>query len=62
MTAPEEAQWRRLSPRMLLVHPIHEVLRQLPLLIGSVVLGYSTNNPIWSVAALGLMIGYGIAR
>ena len=47
---------------MLLVHPIHEVLRQLPLLIGSVVLGYSTNNPMWSVAALVLMIGYGIAR
>ena len=67
MTTPDEptvlsGQWRRLSPRMLLVHPIHEVLRQLPLLIGSVVLGYSTGNPMWSVGALVLMICYGVAR
>jgi putative membrane protein len=47
---------------MLLVHPIHEVLHQLPLLIGSVVLGYSTGNPVWSVAALVLTVGYGVAR
>jgi putative membrane protein len=47
---------------MLLVHPVHEVLRQLPLLIGSVVLGSATGNPLWSVAALALMIVFGIAR
>lgn len=55
-------QWQRLSPRMLLVHPIHEVVRQLPLLIGSVVLGTATGNPLWSVAALVLMVAYGVAR
>jgi len=60
VTAP--AEWRRLSPLMLLVHPIHEVLKQLPLLIGSVVLGYSTGNPMWSVGALVLMVGFGVAR
>ena len=32
--ACDRAGWHRLSPRMLLVHPVHEVLRQLPLLIG----------------------------
>jgi putative membrane protein len=47
---------------MLLVHPIHEVLRQLPLLIGSVVLGTATGNPLWSVAALVLLMAYGVAR
>ena len=47
---------------MLLVHPAHEVLRQLPLLIGSVVLGSATGNPLWSIAALVLMVGYGVAR
>lgn len=61
MTAPA-GEWRRLSPRMLLVHPIHEVLRQLPLLIGSVVLGTATGNPLWSVAALVLLVVYGVAR
>ena len=61
MTAPQ-IQWRRLSPRMLLVHPAHELLRQLPLLIGSVVLGSATGNQMWSVAVLVLLIVFGVAR
>lgn len=47
---------------MLVVHPIHEVLRQLPLLIGSIVLGSATNNPLWSLLGLALLIGLGVAR
>ena len=47
---------------MLLVHPVHEVLRQLPLLIGSVVLGSATGNPWWSIAALVLLVVFGVAR
>jgi putative membrane protein len=54
--------WQRLSPRMLLVHPVHEVLRQIPLLIGSVVLGSATGNPIWTLFGLALVVGYGVAR
>ncbi|BCI51370.1 membrane protein [Mycolicibacterium litorale] len=61
MTAPAP-QWLRLSPRMLLVHPVHEVLRQVPVLIGSVVLGSATGNPLWAVAALVVTVGVGIAR
>ncbi|GAH36765.1 unnamed protein product, partial [marine sediment metagenome] len=61
MSAPT-AEWRRLSPRMLLVHPVHEVLRQLPLLIGSFVLGRATNNPFWSLVGLALIVGLGVAR
>ena len=57
-----ERVWHRLSPRMLLVHPVHEVLRQIPLLIGAVVLGSATGNPMWSVAALGVTVGFGILR
>lgn len=55
-------QWQRLSPRMLLVHPVHEVLQQIPLLIGSVVLGSTTGNPLWIVAALALTVAFGLAR
>lgn len=33
--------WHRLSPRMLLVHPVHEMLRQLPVLIGSTTRPYA---------------------
>jgi putative membrane protein len=54
--------WQRLSPRMLLVHPVHEVLRQIPLLIGSVALGSATGNPLWGLFGLALIVGYGVAR
>jgi putative membrane protein len=54
--------WQRLSPRMLLVHPVHEVLRQLPILIGSLVLGSSTGNSAWPFAALGVVLGVGVLR
>ena len=45
--------WQRLSPRMLLVHPVHEVLRQLPLLISSLVLGLGHRQPVVGVARAG---------
>lgn len=54
--------WQRLSPRMLLVHPVHELLRQLPLLIGAIVLGSTTGNPWWTVAALAMTALFGVAR
>ena len=47
---------------MLLVHPVHEVLRQIPVLIGSLVLGSATGNPIWAVIGVVLVVGYGVAR
>jgi len=62
MTAGTGEVWQRLSPRMLLVHPVHEVLRQIPLLIGSVVLGSATGNPMWTLFGLALIVGYGVAR
>lgn len=63
MTQPTaERVWHRLSPRMLLVHPVHEVLRQIPLLVGAVVLGSATGNSWWTVAALAVTIGFGVLR
>ncbi len=62
MTAETGEVWQRLSPRMLLVHPVHEVLRQIPLLIGSVVLGSATGNPMWTLFGLALIVSYGVAR
>ena len=54
--------WMRLNPRMLLVHPVHEVLRQLPLVIGSLVFGSATGNPWWVVLALVLTVTIGVLR
>ena len=62
MTGAPGRDWLRLSPRMLLVHPVHEVLRQLPVLIGSLVLGSATGNPIWTLVGVGFIVGYGLAR
>lgn len=62
MTSPAPADWQRLSTRMLLVHPVHEVLRQIPLLIGSLVVGSATGNPVWTFIALGVTVGVGLAR
>ena len=56
------SDWQRLSSRMLLVHPVHEVLRQLPVLVGSIVLGSATGNNAWPLAALGVTIGIGLLR
>ncbi|HEX2212050.1 MAG TPA: PH domain-containing protein [Mycobacterium sp.] len=47
---------------MLLVHPVHEVLRQIPVLIGTLVLGTATGNPLVAYAALALTVGVGLAR
>ena len=54
--------WSRLSPRMLMVHPVHEVLRQIPVLIGTLVVGSATGNPIWVIGALVLTVAFGVAR
>ena len=60
--AETRQQWQRLSPRMLLVHPVHEILQQIPLLVGAVVLGSATGNPLWTVVVIALMIVFGLAR
>ena len=63
MTAQRpQIAWQRLSPRMLLVHPVHELLRELPLLIGGLVLGSTTGNQSWTVAVLVLSTVVGVAR
>ena len=47
---------------MLLVHPVHEVLNQLPLLIGAIVVGSATQNPVWSLVGVGLIVVLGLTR
>jgi len=47
---------------MLLVHPVHEVLRELPLLIGGIVLGSTTGNQSWTAAVLAWTVAVGVAR
>jgi putative membrane protein len=57
-----ETGWQRLSPRMLLVHPIHELLRELPFLIGAIVVGTTTGNQLWTVGVVAYTVVIGVAR
>lgn len=62
MSAPIDGQWRRLAGGMLLIQPIRELLRFVPLLLVLLVVGRSTSRPPWEFAVAGLVILYGIGR
>lgn len=47
---------------MLLVHPLHEALRELPLLIAVVVFGSATDNSGWVLAVVGVIAVVGVTR
>ncbi|WP_016696131.1 PH domain-containing protein, partial [Rhodococcus rhodochrous] len=58
----EEVPWSRLDRRMLLIHPIEEILRLLPVLAGSFVIGTTSGNPVWGLAATGVLVLVGLLR
>ncbi|WP_280387906.1 PH domain-containing protein [Nocardia wallacei] len=62
MTEPPPASWQRLDKRMLLVHPVREIVRYIPLLIVSVVVGTRNDNPGWGLLALVVIVGFAVAR
>ena len=57
MTAPvllerlEDEQWHRLSRRMLLIHPITELIRALPALVGVFLAGHSNGHDWFGLIA-----------
>lgn len=58
-----DSSWRRLDSRMLLVHPVTELVRFLPLLIGVFVLGSSTDGgPPWQYLGVAVPIAVGLWR
>lgn len=55
--------WARLSPRMLAVHPIQELLRGSPALIALLLLGHGKGSgDLWSLAGLVVVLGLGVLR
>lgn len=60
--AQAEQPWQRLDKRMLLVHPITEVVKFIPVLVGSVILGTSSGNHVWSVIPVVLIVGFALTR
>jgi len=62
-TPPEEAGWRRLNPRMLLLYPVQELPRALPALFGLLVAGSSRGNgQLWSFVGVAIVVGLGVLR
>ncbi|WP_441952958.1 PH domain-containing protein [Nocardia sp. 2TAF39] len=47
---------------MLLVHPVTEVVKFIPVLIGSVILGTSSGNHVWSIIPITLIVGFALTR
>ncbi|GAB3770804.1 putative membrane protein [Nocardioides ginsengisegetis] len=56
--------WQRLDPRMLLVHPIRELVRFLPVLIGIFVAGTAAGggDAPWHLVGVGVPVGLGVLR
>ncbi|CAI9410948.1 PH domain-containing protein [Nocardioides sp. T2.26MG-1] len=61
--APEVAGgWQRLDPRMLLVYPVKELVRFLPVLLGVFVAGTASGGGWWQVAGVGVPVALGLLR
>lgn len=54
--------WERLDPRMLLIHPIKEVGKFLPVLIGLVVAGGVSGAGPWALLGVGAPVALGVVR
>lgn len=64
MTAAPEAPWKRLSPRMLLVHPLQELARMAPALVAALIAGSAAggHGDIWTLAAAALTVALALLR
>ena len=57
-----EAPWQRLDPRMLLVHPITELVKFLPVLVGLLVAGGASGSGPWALLGVGIPVSLGVVR
>lgn len=57
-----DADWRHLDARMLLVHPVNELVRFLPLVVGVFVLGRSSEGDPWHYLGVAVPIALGLWR
>lgn len=60
--APQAPEWQRLDARMLLVHPIRELVRFLPALVALAVAGTASGGAPWQLLGVVVPIALGILR
>jgi putative membrane protein len=59
----DDGAWRRLSTRMLLIHPVQEIPRALPALAGVVFAGGSGGRgELWAMVGVAITVGLGMLR
>ncbi|NIL74238.1 hypothetical protein RhoFasB10_00318 [Rhodococcus sp. B10] len=58
----EQRPWLRLDKRMLLVHPVNEGVKVLPVLLVSFVVGSQSGNHLWGLIILAIVVVYAILR
>ncbi|WP_410871932.1 PH domain-containing protein [Nocardia sp. A7] len=47
---------------MLLVYPVTEIMKYIPVLLGSIIVGTTSGNPLWSLIPVVLVAAFGVAR
>jgi putative membrane protein len=59
-----DAEWQRLDPRMLLVYPLRDLLRFLPVLVGLVIAGSASGgvDVRWQLLGIGIPVTTGLLR
>ena len=57
-----DQEWQRLDPRMLLVHPVREVVRFLPALIAIAFAGRSAGGEAWQALGIVIPVAIGLLR
>lgn len=62
VAAEEDQPWLRLDKRMLLVHPVNEVLKLLPVIAVSWIVGSRSGNNYWGLVAVAALVAYGVLR
>ncbi|MFD4367923.1 PH domain-containing protein [Rhodococcus sp. NPDC058521] len=58
----EDQSWLRLDRRMLLVHPVDETIKFLPVLLVSFLVGSRSGNHVWGLAVVALSVVLGLVR
>ena len=58
----EELPWKRLDSRMLLVHPVQELIRFFPAVLGAFFLGGRGSGTQWELIGIAIPIALGILR
>lgn len=62
LAVEEEQPWLRLDKRMLLVHPVNEGVKILPVLLVSFFVGSQSGNHFWSLGILAVVVVFAILR